>query len=80
VLATAGLALVIYGDRPRRGARLRLDGDAGVLAAGALVLAGFVLLAFLVGAALVLAAALACGAWLRNRDVPRTAPAGSASH
>jgi hypothetical protein len=39
-----------------------------------------VLLALLVGAALVLATALACAAWLRNRDVARTAPAGSASH
>jgi MFS family permease len=37
-------------------------------------------LAFFIGAGLVLVAGLACAAWLRNRDVPRTAPAGSAAH
>jgi hypothetical protein len=37
-------------------------------------------LAFLIGAGLLLAAALVCGAWLRNRDIPRAAPAGTAAH
>jgi EmrB/QacA subfamily drug resistance transporter len=37
-------------------------------------------LAFVIGAGLLLVALLACAARLRNHDLPRTAPAGSAAH